>query len=92
MGAMVDHTTKGQGSPAFVWRLTMLRGANKSAAVYNAKVLDWLRQNAPAHAEELNAHGTARGWWDQVNYFRVMYKTVAECGRSISLNQLENKS
>ena len=59
----------------------MLRGANKNREVYNRRVLDYLRTHSPAHADELNARGTARGWWDQVNYFRVMYKPVEACAR-----------
>jgi hypothetical protein len=50
---------------------------------YNRKVLNWLRKHAPYHADELNARGQERGWWDQVNYFRIIRKTVAEAGQSI---------
>lgn len=53
----------------------MLRGINKSQTKFNARVLTLLRARSARHADELNAHGTARGWWDMCNYFRVTYKT-----------------
>ena len=57
---------------------------------YNQQVMAWLKTNCPDHAEELNQHGTARGWWFQVNYLRIKGKTVPECGQSISEIRLYN--
>jgi hypothetical protein len=61
----------------------MLRGINRDMHRYNQKVLEWLRKHSPAHADELKAHGGDRGWWDQINYFRVKYRSVEQCGKSI---------
>lgn len=51
---------------------------------YNRDVKQWLTENAPAHAYELEVCGTARGWWDTVSYLRSVGKSPAECGQVIA--------
>ena len=69
----------------------MLPRANRDRIDYNRRVMAWLRKHAPYHAEELNSRGTDRGWWDQVNYFRVTYKTAEQAGRSIAEIRLNDR-
>ncbi len=90
--AGADYTTTVNGksdSPVTLETISMpLSRLARDKFAYNRAVLAWLRKHAPDHAEELNQRGVARGWWDQVSYHRVMYKTPAEAGRSIHANPL----
>jgi hypothetical protein len=51
---------------------------------YNRAVLEALRRLSPAHAEELNSRGTARGWWCLCDFYRTSRRSPAEAAREIA--------
>jgi hypothetical protein len=55
---------------------------------YNRQVLAALRLLSPAHAEELNSRGTARGWWVLCDFYRTSRRSPLEAAREIAEEDL----
>ena len=61
----------------------------KDKFTYNKRVMGYLRQISPRHADQLNAYGTRLGWWDFISYYRGRGKSAAECATDLASRPVE---